>query len=77
MSTHSGAAPSRWATVVESRWAISATNTAGSNSVEERTTDPSGAMTAEMPLVAAIATLRPYSTARSRLRASCCSLSSV
>ncbi len=47
------------------------------NSDEERTTEPSGAMMAEMPLVAVTATLRPNSTARSRLMASCCSLSAV
>src|SRR4029079_12709135 len=60
VSAHSGASPSRSATVAESRWAMSSTKTAGVNSVDERTTVPSGAMIAEMPLVAAIATVRPY-----------------
>src|SRR4029453_9398417 len=76
-SAHSGPLPSRRARVVASRCAISSTRTAGSNSREERRTDPSGATTAEIPLVAAMTTLRPCSTARSRLSANCCSLSSV
>src|SRR4051794_12151416 len=76
-NSHSGQAPRRSATVVDRRWAISSTNTAGVNSSDERWTDPSGATTAEMPLVAATTTLRPNSTARSRLIASCWALSSV
>src|SRR5829696_9289996 len=77
VSAHSGLAPSRCATVVELRWAICSTNTAGSNRSDDRVTVPSGATIAEIPLVAATATVRPNSTARSRLIASCCSLSSV
>ena len=78
VSAHSGAGaePLR-RPCVESRWAISSTKTAGVNSSDERTTEPSGATIAEMPLVAATTTVRPCSTARSRLIASCCSLSSV
>ena len=67
VSTHSGAAPSRSARLRESRWAISSTKTSGVNSSDERTTVPSGATIAEIPLVAATATVRPCSTARSRL----------
>jgi hypothetical protein len=47
------------------------------NSSDRRTTDPSGATTALIPLVAATTTVRPCSTARSRLIASCWALSSV
>ena len=75
--TASGAAPRRWATVVELRCAICSTKTDGVNNADARTTEPSGAMIAEIPLVAATATVRPNSTARSRLIASCCALSSV
>src|SRR4051794_35690305 len=77
VSAHSGAAPIRWATVVEERCAMSSTKTAGVNSDDCRTMLPSGATTAEIPLVAATATVRPNSTARSRLMASCWALSSV
>ena len=59
VSTASGTAPSRAATVVELRWAIGSSNTAGVNCADRRTRVPSGATTAEMPLVAATTTVRP------------------
>jgi hypothetical protein len=63
--------------VRESRCAISSTKTADSNSPEAAAREPSGAMTAEMPLVEASATERPNSTARTRAAATCCSLSAL
>jgi hypothetical protein len=70
-SAHSGAGPSRVASVVVVRSGTRATSASGVNSLVCCSTVPFGAITALTPLVAATSTVLPCSTARTREIASC------
>src|SRR5262245_6158333 len=76
-SSHSGTSPTRSASVYPPRSGAGATIRSRVNSFERSTIEPSGLISALIPLVAAMSIDRPCSTARSREIASCCSVCPV